>query len=151
MTLECSEFLGKDWIIKPSLFAEVIHQQEQISCWNIWTQLLQHDSRNNVKHSWKYTHALAGYRSRAAQYKTNALTTKPKSQLSEAVVRDWLYSRSYAKSTVYRYIRWGCLRITQLLFVWDLHCSSLHSCMVNDIFASIFSDCRFWFVKLLQS
>ena len=34
------------------------------------------------------------------RYKTNDLTTEPKSRLSDAVVRDWLYTRSYAKSTL---------------------------------------------------
>ena len=37
--------------------------------------------------------------SRPLRYKTNALTTEPKSRLSYAVIRDWLHSKSYAKST----------------------------------------------------
>ena len=50
------------------------------------------------------------------QYKTNALTTEPKSRLSDAVVRDLLYTRSYAKSTLCRYIGESVRPITLPLF-----------------------------------
>ena len=49
-------------------------------------------------------------------YMTNARTTEPKSLLSDTVVRDWLYSVSYAKSTMCKFIRWECLPITFPLF-----------------------------------
>ena len=45
-----------------------------------------------------------GINAGSPRYKTNALTTEPKSWLSDAVVRGWLYTRSYAKSTLCRYI-----------------------------------------------
>ena len=64
-----------------------------------------HNSRNKVKHSWKISCTFAGNRSQGRPFtKTNSLTTEPKSWISDAVVRDWLYTRSYAKSTLCRYI-----------------------------------------------
>ena len=47
------------------------------------------------------------------RYKNNALATEPKCLLFDAVVRDWLYSRSYTKSVLSNYLRWECRPITQ--------------------------------------
>ena len=66
--------------------------------------VLRHDSRNKVKHSWWISMLSLGIDPGSPQFKTNALTTEPKSRLSDAVARDWLYTRSYAKSTLCRYI-----------------------------------------------
>ena len=52
------------------------------------TLFLRHDSRNKVKHSRKILVPLLGIDPGSPWYKTNALTTEPKSQLSDAVVRD---------------------------------------------------------------
>ena len=65
---------------------------------------LRHDSHNKVKHSWKFPVPLLGMKPGSSLYKTNALTTEPKSRLSGAVVRDWFYTRSYAKTTLCSYI-----------------------------------------------
>ena len=78
--------------------------------------VLRHDSDNKVKHSWKFSYAFAVNWTRVARYKTIAPTTEPKSRLSDAVVRDWLYTRSYAKSTLCRYIGESAWPVTLPLF-----------------------------------
>ena len=46
------------------------------------------------------------------RYKTNALATESKSRLSDAVVKDSLYTRSYAKPTLCGYVGDSALSVT---------------------------------------
>ena len=54
-------------------------------------QVLPHESHNKfIKHSWKNFTLIMGFKPRPRGWKSNALTTKPKSWLSDEVVRDWI-------------------------------------------------------------
>ena len=54
---------------------------------------LRHESRNKgMKHSWKNLPPMVGIKPGPPGYKSNALTTEPKSRLPDAVVRDWIYT-----------------------------------------------------------
>ena len=57
-----------------------------------------------------------GIKPGSPHYKTNALTTDPRSRLSDAVVRNWLYTRIYGESTLCRYIGESDCPVTLPLF-----------------------------------
>ena len=87
-----------------------------------WAPILWHDSCNNVKqkYSWKYSRTLAGNQDPVQDQCSNNWA---KSQLSDAVVRDWLYTRCYAKSTSCIYIgesAWPVTTITSTAWIIDL-------------------------------
>ena len=55
-------------------------------------QFLWHENRNKgMKHSWINFPPIEGFEPTLPELKSNVLTTEPKSQLPDAVVRDWIY------------------------------------------------------------